>query len=208
MIKVTDVIGDRDDEFVNKVLDEDLELQFEVEKHMVRLKNVVDNLSRKTDEDESEQKMVAPSENELKIINVQEQMQKLMETQLEHQKQVLEQQKSKEIKDSKSVKLPNIDLCSFSGNKLKWVEFWDIFECTIHRNTKLSNIEKFSYLRNKLQGEARRAISGIALCNENYEMALGILKERFGKKQEIIDLHYKELMKIPTATKYIVFGFY
>ena len=41
---------------------------------------------------------------------------------------------------------------SFNGDKLKWTEFWDSFEATIHKNTKMSDIEKLNYLMSKLIG--------------------------------------------------------
>lgn len=79
-----------------------------------------------------------------------------------------------------NVKLPKIELVSFSGNKLEWTEFWDSYECSVHSNSKLSDIEKFTYLQSKLTGEARRAISGLALSHVNYRIAVDILHERFG----------------------------
>lgn len=78
----------------------------------------------------------------------------------------------------------------YNGDKIKWLEFWDSFECTVHNNKKLSNIEKFTYLKGKLYGEARRAVLGISLSGENYVVAVRTLKERFGNVQEVIDLHY------------------
>ncbi|XP_052787362.1 uncharacterized protein LOC128222417 [Mya arenaria] len=48
----------------------------------------------------------------------------------------------------------------------------------------------------KLVGEAKAAISGLSLCNKNYRIAVNLLQERFGKKQEIIDIHYHKLMNI------------
>ena len=95
-----------------------------------------------------------------------------------------------------SVKLPKLDLKCFSGDRMKWYEFWDTFECTVHSNSKLTNIEKFSYLQSKLVGEAKNAISGLSLCNDNYKVAIELLKERFGRKQDIIDIHYREMMTI------------
>lgn len=46
----------------------------------------------------------------------------------------------------------------------------------------------------KLVGEARSAIAGLALSNENYAVAIKIMKERFGNIQETIDLHYNRLI--------------
>ena len=63
----------------------------------------------------------------------------------------------------------------------------------------MSNVEKFNYLRNKVSGEARSAIQGLNLSNENY-VAIGILKERFGNEQEIIDLHYNQMINLYPAS--------
>ncbi|XP_045195074.1 uncharacterized protein LOC123550710 [Mercenaria mercenaria] len=92
---------------------------------------------------------------------------------------------------------------SFNGNKLYWTEFWDSFESAIHNNKKLSNVDKFNYLKSKLTGEARSSIAGNSLTNENYVVAIHVLQERFGDRQEAIDLHYKKIMDLspPRNTK-------
>ena len=46
---------------------------------------------------------------------------------------------------------------------MKWTEFWDAFESTVHRKKNLANIEKMNYLRSKLSGDAKGAISGLTL---------------------------------------------
>ena len=95
-----------------------------------------------------------------------------------------------------AVKLPKLDIITFNGNKLQWVEFWDSFESAVHENDKLSPIDSFNYLKGRLAGEARNAEAGLSLSNENYNAAIGILKERFGDRQEIIDLHNKRLLNL------------
>ena len=87
----------------------------------------------------------------------------------------------------------------FSGDKLRWTEFWDSFECAIHTNKKLSDIEKFNYLKSKVSGEAKSAILGLALSKENYKIAVEILKDRFGNTQEVIDLHYYKMINLQQA---------
>ena len=88
------------------------------------------------------------------------------------------------------MKLPYLDMMTFSGDKLRWTEFWDSFECAIHHNKKISDIEKFNYLKGKVSGEAKSAILGLTLSKENYKIAVEILKDRFGNTQEVIDLHF------------------
>ena len=77
--------------------------------------------------------------------------------------------------------------------------FWQSFESAVHKNETLSDIDKFNYLKSKLDGEASRAIAGLALSNENYSVAIQILKERFGNRQDIIDLHYNKLINLKQA---------
>lgn len=99
-----------------------------------------------------------------------------------------------------AVKLPKLELPSYNGDKIKFKVFWDSFEATVHRNHKLSNIEKLNYLRSKLTETARLAISGLLLSNENYDVGISILKNRFGDVQSVINKHYIELINTQSAT--------
>ena len=44
------------------------------------------------------------------------------------------------------------------------------------RNESLSDVEKLKYLNSKLIGEAKLAVSGLLLSNENYKVAKELLK--------------------------------
>ena len=83
---------------------------------------------------------------------------------------------------------------------VKWQEFWDTFEGTIHKNPSLQRIEKFNYLRAQLENEALLSIEGLELTNTNYEAATNLLKERYGKNQLIVDPHGTKLIEIPAAS--------
>ncbi|CAC5425230.1 unnamed protein product [Mytilus coruscus] len=98
------------------------------------------------------------------------------------------------------VKLPKLEIMGYNGDKQKFKEFWDQFEVTVHKNTKLSNVEKFSYLKSKLHGTAQSAISGLQLSNENYDVAIDILKDRFGDIQNAVNAHYVELINLSCAS--------
>ena len=98
-----------------------------------------------------------------------------------------------------SVKLPKLEIPVFNGDVLKWTEFWDTFEATIHQNPTLSDIEKLHYLNSKLTGKAKDAVSRILLSNENYSVAVDLLKDRFGDTQSVINCHYTELINVPPA---------
>ena len=99
-------------------------------------------------------------------------------------------------------KPPNLDIALFGGDVLRWQEFWDMFETSIDRS-EYTPIDKLNYLKSKLTGEALEAISGYQLTNENYPVVVGVLKQRFGNKQVIIDTHYHSLSHLPPATNHV-----
>ena len=55
---------------------------------------------------------------------------------MKQQQEFFEKQNNKEKEMNTSVKLPKLDMMSFSGNKLKWTEFLDMFETEVHTNDK------------------------------------------------------------------------
>jgi len=96
------------------------------------------------------------------------------------------------------IRPPQLEMTPFDGDVLKWQEFWDQFEASIH-NASYPPIDKFNYLRSKLKGEAMSAISGYQLSNSNYTVVVDVLKRRFGNPQVIIDAHYRSLSHLPAA---------
>ena len=74
------------------------------------------------------------------------------------------------------VKLPKISLPHFRGNLMRWTAFWDSFNSAIHTNDRLSEIDKFNYLRSLLESTASDAIAGLALSAANYGEAVEISK--------------------------------
>ena len=100
----------------------------------------------------------------------------------------------------KSVKLPKLEFKKFDGSIFKWTEFWDAFESAIHSNKQLHDVDKFNYLKAQFKGIASEVISGLELTQENYNIAINLLKERYGKKQIMIKAHFVKLMNLPMAT--------
>ena len=81
-------------------------------------------------------------------------------------------------------RLPKLTLPNFDGDVQTWQTFWDSFESTVHQNSNLTNVERFSYLKSQLTGEAARTIDGFALTHTNYAWAIDLLRERYGQKQK------------------------
>lgn len=98
-----------------------------------------------------------------------------------------------------SIRLPKLEIPKFNGDPLLWQEFWDIFESTVNNNTRLVPVDKFNYLKASLIGEAKDSITGIAITNLNYNVAIEILKNRFGRNQTVIHAHFLELFQLETV---------
>ena len=97
------------------------------------------------------------------------------------------------------ISLPKLQLMTFDGNVLQWQEFWDTFSASVHQQG-LPSVAKFIDLKSVLKGAAAAAISGIPVSNDNYDMAILLLKERFGRPQKIIESLYSQLQILPTSS--------
>ncbi|XP_026471455.1 uncharacterized protein LOC113375724 [Ctenocephalides felis] len=92
-----------------------------------------------------------------------------------------------------NIKLPNIALPTFDGSYSNWLQFNDSFTALIHNNTNLSNAEKFYYLKTCLKNEAASVIHSLPSSSANYEIAWGLLRDRFENKKIIINNHIRSL---------------
>ena len=94
-------------------------------------------------------------------------------------------------------KLPKITLQMFRGNVTNWKPFWESFKAAVHDNGSISKIDKMNYFFSHLEGAAARSVQGLTLTEANYDTAIGILEERFGRPQQIIAARMDELLKVP-----------
>ena len=93
-------------------------------------------------------------------------------------------------------KLPKIVLKKFQGDPIQYNPFWDAFSSAVDENQQLSDVDKFNYLKNLLEGPAAAAIRGLPLTADNYGAAKEILEKRFGQKQIVINAHMEGLVKL------------
>ena len=70
-----------------------------------------------------------------------------------------------------------------------------MFNSSVHEQN-LPKVSKFSYLNSVLKNSA---ISGIPVTTENYDTVITLLKEKFGKKEAIIESLYAKLQNLPKA---------
>ncbi|XP_068670957.1 uncharacterized protein [Montipora foliosa] len=94
-------------------------------------------------------------------------------------------------------RLPKLELKKFHGNPIEWYPFWESFESAVHKNSNLSGVDKFNYLKSLLTGITQSVVTGLALTSANYEKAVELLKRRFGNRQVVISSHMEALTKIP-----------
>jgi len=86
-------------------------------------------------------------------------------------------------------RLRKLTLRRFDRDPKNWMEFWNSFERVVNINPKLSDGNKFEYLRNSLEGKAKRSIAGFRLTEAIYRVALQMEFQHrtlraLGKKQE------------------------
>ena len=80
----------------------------------------------------------------------------------------------------------------FKRDILEWTQFWESFNVAIHSST-LTNVQKFDYLKEYLEGEAHLIVNNLELTDANYQVAIDELKKSYGKKPVMIDAHFNKL---------------
>jgi len=94
---------------------------------------------------------------------------------------------------SAHVRLPKLNLSTFSGKYDEWFLFFDTFNSVIYSNTSFSNTQKFQYLRASLTGGANAIISSLELSDANYDVAWSILKDRYDNKRVNVQTYVKAI---------------
>ena len=79
---------------------------------------------------------------------------------------------------------------------MEWHSFYDCYDSAINSKTPLSDVEKFTYLKSYVTGDAQRTIGGLTMTSANYVLAIQYLQERYGNIDLIISKHMKELVNI------------
>lgn len=87
-------------------------------------------------------------------------------------------------------------LFKFNRYMRKWGVFISQFEELIDKRTDLSDAQKFVYLVGCLKGEARKVIGDLAVNEENYLLAMEILRKRYGSKERRVIESYIRLQRL------------
>lgn len=97
--------------------------------------------------------------------------------------------------------LPVINVPIFAGSYEGWISFFQIYESVIHNRTDLSKIQKFYYLKSYLKGDASQLLHSLELTDDNYDVAINLLKERYENKKMLIHNHMKNIVDLPPINK-------
>lgn len=100
-----------------------------------------------------------------------------------------------------NVKLPEINLPTFSGKHTEWLPFFDVFQNLIHNNQSLDDCQKFHYLKSCLKGDAVRAVESLPISSSNYQTAWSVLQKRYKNTRLIIQAHVQAILNSPEINK-------
>ncbi|EFN79357.1 hypothetical protein EAI_09844 [Harpegnathos saltator] len=79
--------------------------------------------------------------------------------------------------------------------------FKDSFTSIIHKNPKLTEIQKLQYLRDVLKDEALQVINSSTTSVENYTVAWDLLANHYDNERLIINSHLAQLLNFPQIVK-------
>ncbi|XP_011858863.1 PREDICTED: uncharacterized protein LOC105556386 [Vollenhovia emeryi] len=101
---------------------------------------------------------------------------------------------------STQLRLPKIELPSFSGEYEDWYSFHDTFEKLINANPDLPAIQKFHYLKSAVHGPAAELLKSFEITTEHYDEAWELLVERYDRRH-VVYSHIKSLFELPVMSK-------
>ena len=98
----------------------------------------------------------------------------------------------------KTSELPKLDVPTFDGDVLHWQPFWEQFKTFTHNHSSLYNSKKLVYLQQAIRsGSARTAIEGLSHSGDQYDEAVGFLKERYNRSHLIHRAYVRTIIDTP-----------
>nr|CAD2185738.1 unnamed protein product [Meloidogyne enterolobii] len=93
-------------------------------------------------------------------------------------------------------KPPRQEIGKFSGRQIDWPDWWQLFKATVHETDGSEEI-KHAVLKQCVQEEAKSIIAGLKLSD--YEIAIDLLKQRYGNEEEYTRNLYTQLESLKTC---------
>ena len=88
------------------------------------------------------------------------------------------------VPKKKPGRLPEVKLSVFKDNFEEWETFWSSFRTNVDVRDDLEKTTKFIHLVQSLEGEPKEMINGLAITDDNYTVALYILRDRYANESK------------------------
>ncbi|XP_070527727.1 uncharacterized protein [Cardiocondyla obscurior] len=127
----------------------------------------------------------------------------VLERVLEQQSQLFERLSTRSSTMSvreAQVKFPPINLPTFNGQSEDWKRYQDTFRTLIH-DSELTKIQKFQYLVESLKDQAAKTIESIEISEDNYDIAMQLLRRRYDDERDIKQKHIQCLFELPSVKR-------
>ena len=95
-------------------------------------------------------------------------------------------------------RLPEVKLAIFKGNFGEWETFWSTFRTNVDVRNDIERSTKFIYLAQSLEGEPKEMISGLAITDDNYNLAIRILRDRYNNAFKQTNVLLQRFHTLPT----------
>ena len=92
------------------------------------------------------------------------------------------------------MRLPKIELPTFSDSYTEWTAYWDLFNASVDSNAQLSDAQKLQYLKSSLKGETSKLVAPLTPNNANYALARTTLANRYHNTRVITRAHISSFM--------------
>ncbi|XP_043866487.1 uncharacterized protein LOC122757666 [Drosophila mojavensis] len=90
--------------------------------------------------------------------------------------------------------LPPLKLPTFSGGYANWADFYSMFSTIIESRPEISNMERLQHLRSCLDGAALDTVRSLEISNDNYTIAINLLKQRYDNRRLIFQAHIVKIL--------------
>lgn len=171
---------------------ENLEAQIDkIESSLKQVKCVAADIRSAEEEKREEEKRKRIMDEEIELEKVKFQARAKLE------KSVKTSLEDSENSNSVGAKLPKLEISKFQGTFLDWTRFWNQFETEVDK-AKLTQVAKFSYLKELLVPSVRASVDGLPFTTEGYERAKHILKTKYGKPSEVENAHMQCIIGLST----------
>ena len=106
---------------------------------------------------------------------------------------------SSTVTKKKHGRLPEVKLATFKGNFDEWETFWSSFRTNVDVRDDLERSTKFIYLAQSLEGKPKEMISGLAITDDNYTIAVHVLRECYDNATKQTNVLLQKFHSLPTS---------